>query len=150
MTLSTTYATEYAANEPYIDDMLDGKTQVEFDPTDPNIEGSKAMRLLLLREFQIDHFLRQSRNERVLGKNILRSVENVRELGYTNLLDAMTDNAGDEEDAFFVRLCVAMTMIAFQQYFIKYLGDDVLELPAVKDLPLPDPEPFMKQPESLH
>lgn len=150
MTLSNTYATEYAQNEAYIDDMLDGKTEVEFDPFDPKIEGSKAMRLLLLREFQIDHFLRQSRNERVLGKNILRSVENVQALGYTNLLDAMIDNAGDEEDAFFVKLCVAMTTIAFQQYFIKHLGDDVLILPAVKDLPLPDPEPFLKRPESLN
>ena len=82
MALSTIYATEYAANEAYIDDMLDGKSQVEFDPTDPAIEGSKDIRLLLLREFQIDHFLRQSRNERVLGKNILRSVENVQALGY--------------------------------------------------------------------
>lgn len=150
MALSTIYATEYSKNEAHIDDMLDGKSQVEFDPTDPAIEGSKDIRLLLLREFQIDHFLRQARNERVLGKNILKSVENVRELGYTNLLDAMTDNAGDEEDAFFTKLCVAMTMIAFQQYFIKHLGDNVLDLPAVKDLPLPDPEPFLRERQSLH
>ncbi|NCB86409.1 MAG: hypothetical protein EOM43_02785 [Gammaproteobacteria bacterium] len=150
MTLSNTYATEYSKNEPHIVDMLDGNAQVEFNLNDPTIAGGFDIRLLLLRELQIDHFLRQSRNERVLGKNILRSVENVQALGYINLLDAITDNAGDDEDRFFIRLCVAMTTVAFQQYFIAHLGDDLLQLPAIKDLPLPDPEPFLKQRESLH
>ncbi len=150
MTLSNTYATEYTKHQSHIDDMLDGNAQVEFDPTDPAITGSLDIRLLLIREMQIDHFLRQARNERVLGKNILKSVENVRDLGYTNLLDAITDNAGDEEDQFFAKLCVAMTSVAFQQYFIAHLGDDVMQLPAVKDLPLPDPEPFKIKAKSLH
>lgn len=150
MTLSNTYATEYTANESHVNDMLDGNINVEFDLTDPTIAGSKDLRLLLLRELQIDHFLRQARNERALGKSILKSVERLRDAGYVKMLDAITDNAGDEEQQHDARLCTAMTMVAFQHYFIEHLGDDIMQLPAIKDLPLSDPKPFMIRPKAMH
>lgn len=150
MTPSNTYATEYADNLTHIDDMLDGNCPVEFDKNDKTIAGSSDIRLLFLREMQIAWFLGHARKQNVLGENVFISVESVQALGYENLLDAIADNAGDEADQHNTRLVVAMTMIAFQQYFIAHLGDDMLDLPAMKDLPLPDPKPFKLLPKSLH
>lgn len=150
MTLSTIYATEYNSNKEHIDAMLDGDSPVEFDLTDPTEAGGIDIRLLLLREMQMTWFLGQARKQGVLGDNVIASIENVQALGYENLLDAITDNAGDEQEQHDTKLVVAMTVIAFQQYFIAHLGDDLLVLPAIKSLPLPDPKPFMIVAKSLH